>query len=240
MEERLLRSRRMATIGETAAMVGHDLRNPLQGIMGAAYVLKTREASLSESGKEILHIIEDGIERSDKIINDLLEYSNEIQLQRSTSNPKALLDKSLSVLKIPGNITLVNHTHDQPKVQVDVEKMQRVFQNLMKNAVDAMPNGGTLTITSTESKGNLLVGFMDTGEGMSEEILGKIWSPLFTTKAKGMGYGLAIVKRFTEAHGGTVNVETKPGKGSTFTLRIPTHRTAETSIETQPKETVAT
>jgi PAS domain S-box-containing protein len=227
MEEKLLRSRHLAAVGETAAMVGHDLRNPLQGIAGAAYFLRTREASLSEEGREMLHIIEDGIERSDKIINDLLEYSAELQLLRSMSNARSLLDQSLGSIKIPENITLVNHTVGQPTVQVDVEKMKRIFLNLMKNAVDAMPNGGTLTITSTELDGRLRVSFKDTGQGISEEILGRIWNPLFTTKAKGMGYGLAIVKRFMEAHGGAVSVETNLGKGSTFTISIPIHRTAE-------------
>ena len=114
--------------------------------------------------------------------------------------------------------------------------MQRVCVNLIKNAVDAMPNGGALTITSTDSDGNLLVSFKDTGEGISEEILGKIWSPLFTTKAKGMGYGLAIVKRFIEAHGGAVNVETNLGKGSTFTISIPLHRKAEAPMKTRSED----
>jgi PAS domain S-box-containing protein len=231
---------RNRTIVETAAMVGHDLRNPLQGIMGAAYALKTHEGNLSEKGKEMLHVIEDAIERSDKIINDLLAYSRELQLDLSTSNAKSLIDQSLASMKIPKNINIVNHAKEQPTVEVDVEKMKRVCLNLMKNAVDAMPNGGTLTITNTESDGNLRVSFADTGEGISEEILAKIWSPLFTTKARGMGYGLAIVKRFMEAHGGSVSVETNPGKGSTFTIRIPIDRTAKTSMEAQTEEITAT
>jgi PAS domain S-box-containing protein len=239
MEENLLRSRRLAAIGETAAMVGHDLRNPLQGIMGAAYLLKKHEGNLSEEGKTLLHAIEDGIERSDKVIDDLLAYSRELQLDLSMSNAKLLIDQSLASMKIPENMIVVNHTKEQPTVEVDVEKMKRVCLNLMKNAVDAMPNGGTLTITSTESDGNLQVSFADTGEGMSQEILAKIWSPLFTTKARGMGYGLAIVKRFMEAHRGSVSVETIPGKGSTFTIRIPIDRTADASMEAQTQEITA-
>jgi len=221
MQERLRKAERMAVIGETAAMVGHDLRNPMQGISGAVYVIKTQEGNLSENGKEMLHVIEDAVERSDKIVNDLLDYSRELRLDLSTSNAKSLIDQSLSSMKIPKNVNVINHTKEQSTVEVDVEKMKRVCLNLMKNAIDAMPNGGTLTITNTESHGNLSISFADIGEGIREEVLAKIWSPLFTTKAKGMGYGLAIVKRFVEAHRGSVSVDTNPGKGSTFTIRLP-------------------
>jgi len=102
-----------------------------------------------------------------------------------------------------------------------VDKMRRVFLNLTLNAVDAMPKGGTLTIASTRSGDNVHITFRDTGEGMTTENLTRIWSPLFTTKAKGIGLGLAIAKRFVEAHGGSISVETKLGKGSTFTVTIP-------------------
>ena len=233
MEENLLKSKHLATIGETAALVGHDLRNPLQGIMGASYVLRTLEGNLSESGKEMLQVIEDAIKRSDKIINDLLEYSRELNLDLSTSNAKSIIDQTLASMQIPEGIYIINDAKEEPTVEVDVEKMKRVCLNIMTNAVDAMPNGGTLTITNTESDGNLLVRFADTGEGIGEEILAKMWIPLFTTKAKGMGYGLAIVKRFMEVHGGSVSVESNPGKGSTFTIKLPIHRTARTPIETQ-------
>jgi signal transduction histidine kinase len=90
-----------------------------------------------------------------------------------------------------------------------------------------MPKGGTLTITSTRSGDNVHITFKDTGEGMTTEILAKLWSPLFTTKAKGMGFGMAITKRLVEAHGGSINVETKLGKGSTFTVTLPIKRELE-------------
>ena len=221
MQERLRKAERMAVIGETAAMVGHDLRNPMQGISGAVYMLKTQECNLSENGKEMLHVIEDAVGRSDKIVNDLLDYSRELHLDVYPSNVKSLIDQSLASMKIPKNVNVINLTEEQATVEVDIEKMKRVCINLMKNAVDAMPNGGTLTITNREFNGNLSVSFADTGEGIRKEVLAKIWTPLFTTKAKGMGYGLAIVKRFVEAHGGSVSVDTNPGEGSTFTIRLP-------------------
>jgi PAS domain S-box-containing protein len=230
MEAELGKAQRLAAVGETAAMVGHDLRNPLQAIMGAAYVLKTHESGLSEEGEEALHIIKDAIQRADNIISDLFEYSRQLRLELSTSDAKSLIDQSVASMKIPQNIRVVNYTNERPTFEVDVLKMKRVFLNLIKNAVDAMPNGGTLTIASTESDGNILVSISDTGEGIDEEILPRIWSPLFTTKAKGMGFGLAIARRFVEAHGGSVHVETKPGRGSTFTISLPIRQTAKTAV----------
>jgi signal transduction histidine kinase len=106
-------------------------------------------------------------------------------------------------------------------MKLDVEKMSRVFLNLTLNALDAMPKGGTLTIASTRSGTNVRISFRDTGEGITTETLSRIWSPLFTTKAKGMGFGLAVSKRLVEAHGGCISVETKVGKGSTFTVTVP-------------------
>ena len=100
--------------------------------------------------------------------------------------------------------------------------MQRVLVNLITNAIDAMPQGGTLTIESSVTQGCLEVSVTDTGEGITADNLRKIWAPLFTTRAKGMGYGLAIVKRYVEAHGASVHVRTRSEEGSTFTVTFPT------------------
>jgi PAS domain S-box-containing protein len=225
LEEALAKSQRLATIGELAAMVGHDLRNPLQGIAGAAYYLRTEEKSkLSNQGKAMIRLIQESIEDSDKIINDLVEYSRELHLELSRTNVKSITKDALAKVKIPKGVRVVNSTKNQPPMKLDVHKMRRVFMNLIRNAFDAMPNGGTLTITSSRSGDNLHITFEDTGEGMTTETLAKLWSPLFTTKAKGMGLGLAIIKRFVEAHEGSIDVESKPGKGSTFTVTLPIKR----------------
>jgi len=222
MEERLLKSERFATIGETAAMVGHDLRNPLQGMTGAVHYLKAKEGSkLGKEGKEMLQLIQEDIGRSDKIINDLLEYSRELRLELSETNVKSITEDALAKVKNPKGIRVVNSTKNQPTTWLDVDKMRRVFLNIIRNAVDAMPKGGTLTIANTRSGDNVHITFKDTGEGMTTETLTKLWSPLFTTKAKGMGFGMPIAKRLVEAHGGRISVETKVGKGSTFTVTLP-------------------
>jgi signal transduction histidine kinase len=218
----LRKSERMATIGQLAGMVGHDLRNPLTSIASAAYYLKKKaDPNLTEKEKEMIPTIEKSVDNSNKIISELLDYSREINLNRSETDPKSLLEETLTLLEIPEKITLVNNTEKEPKFTADKDKMQRVFVNLIRNALDAMPNGGTLTIKSGKSESNVVFSFADTGLGMSEGTLQKLWTPLFTTKASGMGLGLPICKRFVEAHNGTIAVTSSLSKGTTFTIDLP-------------------
>jgi signal transduction histidine kinase len=223
-QAKLVKSERLATIGELAAMVGHDLRNPLTGIMGAAYYLKTKHTTeLGVKGKEMLETIENAINYSNKIVNDLLEYSRDLKLELDEVTPKAMLENALSLLEIPEKIQIVDATEDNPTVKADTEKMRRVFVNIIKNAFDAMPEGGNLAVKSREVKGKLEIAFKDTGTGMSKETLSKLEGgvPLFTTKAKGMGFGLPICRRIVEVHGGKISVESKIGKGTKVTVTIP-------------------
>jgi two-component system, sporulation sensor kinase E len=223
-QAKLVKSERLAAIGELAAMVGHDLRNPLTGIKGAAYYLKTKYgADIGVKGKEMLETIERAINYSNKIINDLLDYSRDQKLDLAEVTPKVLLKNALSLLEVPDKIQVVDATENEPRVKADMEKMHRVFVNIIKNAIDAMPEGGTLTIKSREARGKLKIIFKDTGAGMSKETLTtlKRGVPLFSTKAKGMGFGLPICKRIIEAHGGKIAVESKIGKGTKVTVTIP-------------------
>mgnify|MGYP001111081813 FL=1 len=220
--KKLREAERWAAIGETAAMVGHDLRNPLTSIAGAAYLLKTTLGSkMDDKTRESLELIEKNVRDSDKIVKDLLEYSGEIQLELTVANPKSLAEEALSIFNIPENVRVIDLSKNEPGITVDVEKMQRVFVNLIKNAVEAMPEGGTLSISSRKTNGDVEVSFADTGIGMTKEDVEKAFGPFFTTKAKGLGLGLAISKRIVEKHGGSILVESTPGKGSTFTVRLP-------------------
>jgi len=221
-QEKLVRTERLAAIGQVASMVGHDLRNPLTGIASATYYIKKKlGADADETIKEMLKLIEENIEYSNKIISDLLDYSREIKLELKETTPKSILKEALSLVEIPKSINVLEITEDKPKIIIDIEKMKRVFINIIKNAIDAMPNGGALTIKSNEKTGNLEITFTDTGTGMPENVLENIWTPFFTTKAKGMGLGLPICKRIIEAHGGTISAESTIGKGTTFTITIP-------------------
>jgi len=175
----------------------------------------------------MLEIIEKDIAYANKIINDLLEYSREIKLELTVLSPKALVKEALSLVEVPRRVQVVDSTEDKPEVTVDVEKLKRAFVNIIKNAVEAMPKGGTLAIKSKRLKGNVEIAFIDTGVGMPEEVMQKIFTPLFTSKAKGMGFGLAISKRIVEAHGGRVSVKSTVGRGSTFTVIIPIERSSQ-------------
>jgi PAS domain S-box-containing protein len=221
-QQQLVKSERLAAIGELAAMIGHDLRNPLTGIAGAAYYLKTKcSPNMDGKLKEMFQVIEKDVEYSNKIINDLLEYSRDVKLDLNESNPRVIVEEALSALRIPKRIEVADLTRDKPEIRVDAGKMKRVFVNIIKNAVDAMPKGGTLTIESRESNGDLEIVFSDTGVGMSEKTLKNIFRPLFTTKAKGMGFGLPICKRLVEAHAGKIHVRSTVGEGSAFTVTLP-------------------
>jgi signal transduction histidine kinase len=216
MEERL------KAIEQLAAMVGHDLRNPLTGIANATYYLRMKIGSkLGPRIIEMLDLIDKDVEYSNKIVNDLLEYSGAIKLELSENTPKSILKDALLLVNVPANVKILDFTEDKPKINVDVDKMKRAFVNIIKNSFDAMPQGGTVTIKSKKTRDNVEISFADTGAGIPKETLERLFTPLFTTKARGMGFGLAICKRIIEAHGGKTSVESTVGKGTTFTLIIP-------------------
>lgn len=220
--EQLLKTQRLAAIGELAGMVGHDLRNPLTGIKNAAYYMRKKlSPDIDENIKQMLDIIDKSISRADKIINDLLEYSRELWLDLADCTPKSLLNEALSHIHVPVSVAIVDKTREEPLFRADKSKMIRVFINLIKNAIEAMPKGGTLKIESSATKDSAKISFADTGIGIPKEVMHKLFSPLVTTKAQGMGFGLAICKRIVEAHGGEITVESTVGKGTTFTVTLP-------------------
>jgi PAS domain S-box-containing protein len=215
------RTARLVTIGEIAAMVGHDLRNPLSGIKNAAFFLRKRNGSnLDDESLEMLNVIDRAILYSDKIINDLLDFSRDFHLELEQSSPKVILAYSLLGIKIPDNVSVCEIIEDA-NLYFDTNKMQRVFTNLIKNAFEAMPNGGRLNISGYKDKNNFMMRFSDTGVGISKDVAERLFMPLITTKAQGMGFGLAICKRIVEAHGGSISVESFIGQGTTFNISLP-------------------
>ncbi|HCW07825.1 MAG TPA: hypothetical protein DGG95_10735 [Cytophagales bacterium] len=219
---KLIKTERMAAIGEIAGMVGHDLRNPLSGIKNAVFLLKKKyRPLLGDGGTELLLIIDKAIDHSNKIINDLLDYSRELHLDYEEISPKSLISYTLLAINFPSKIKVLEQVEDSPTIWVDTNKMQRVFTNLVKNSFDAMPDGGALEISSRHDEQTVNFSFIDTGCGMSEDAAKKIFTPLFTTKAQGMGFGLSICKRIVEAHGGKIEVESTLNKGTKFTISLP-------------------
>ena len=202
-------------------MVGHDLRNPLQGISGAVEILEKELGSASNNTvREMVGILKSGVEYSNEILAELSDYSREIRLDLTRTSLKPILNRSLELVRRPNNVSIEDLSEDIA-LEVDIKKMERVFVNIIGNAVDAMPSGGRLKIMSKNSRDSVEVSLADTGMGISADELTKIWTPLHTTKARGMGLGLVIAKRIVEAHNGTISVESVQGKGSVFRITIP-------------------
>jgi two-component system sensor histidine kinase HydH len=225
-EKKLKESERFATIGQTAATVGHDLRNPLQVIIGELSLARERLkkadcANDKEIVEDTLRSIREEALYMNKIVSDLQDYSRPINLGVVETSLHKLVDRVLETLVISDRIEVFNLVPvDLPSVRVDPALMQRVFTNLFRNAVDAMPKGGRLTVDASIGDRSSTVIVSDTGNGISVENLPHLFKPLFTTKAKGQGFGLAVCRRIVEAHNGTISVESEVGKGSTFKIEM--------------------
>jgi signal transduction histidine kinase len=187
----------------------------------------------TDAAKDMIDLIEKSIDYSDKLISDLCDYSRAITLEQTYIDVRTILREALSLMKVPDRVEVVDLIGNELVANVDVSKMTRVFLNIIRNAIDAMPKGGKLTVTGIESHDKIKINFTDTGGGMKKEVLENIWTPLFTTKAKGMGLGLVICKRFVEAHGGSIRAESSVGKGSTITVELPI---ASSRLAWQPLE----
>ncbi|MCH8011561.1 MAG: HAMP domain-containing protein [Candidatus Marinimicrobia bacterium] len=233
-QERLVRTERLAAIGELSGGVAHELRNPLGAIKNAAYYIKRRLLGsdlVKDEPKigEFLEIMDEEIETSNQVITDLMDFSRVNPPKLSPTKLEAVVDSALSRLEVKENVKVVLEFDPSfPEVAVDTEQLRRAFGNLIKNADEAMPEGGTLTITAKTVNGFVELQFRDTGQGISEADLPKVLDPLFTTKPKGVGLGLAIINSIIEMHQGSVEVNSKQGEGATFTIRLPLSNQQET------------
>jgi len=220
--KRLRELERLAAIGELAGMVGHDLRNPLAAIRNATYYLNRKHSQfMGESGVEMLGIIDSSIQHADKIINDLIDYSRDIQLEFKEVNAQTLIEGVLTRINIPSNVVLNKSISFDGIISVDTDRLERVFLNVIKNALDSMPDGGALNINCHLDNQKIVFIFADTGIGIPSEVMAKIFTPLVTTKAQGMGFGLAICKRFVEAHNGKISLASKINIGTVVTISLP-------------------
>lgn len=227
LETQLQDSERLAAIGATAGMVGHDIRNPLQAIIGDLFLSKKELDSLPDGYvksclKDCLQSIEDNTFYINKIVTDLQDFAKPLRLSLEETDLTKLVDDILLALKIPEN-TKTTYSIEPffNKLVTDASAMKRILTNLCSNAIQAMPKGGTLTLAAVHKDDRVIISVADTGLGIPMETRDKLFKPLFTTKAKGQGFGLAVVKKMTEALNGRVSVESEVGKGTCFTLEFP-------------------
>ncbi|MBC7237132.1 MAG: GAF domain-containing protein [Chloroflexi bacterium] len=226
-QNRLIEAERLAAVGRLAASVAHELRNPLTVMRGSLYYLN-RLVSMEgiDHSPDILrrHFakMDAEIDRQAKIINDLLFFSRHRPRQLSSADINAILIETLLRVPMPESVTVLQDLDPElMPIRADADQLQQVFINLVTNAVQAMPEGGMLSVSTRRDGDYIEIRVQDTGIGIAEENLARVFEPFFTTKEKGIGLGLAVSASIIEGHRGTIRVESKVGKGTVFIVRLP-------------------
>ena len=228
-QKQLILSEKLAALGQLAGGVGHELRNPLGVINNAIYFLKEIQQNADDKVIQYLNMIEKEVNNAEKIVKDLLDFARGTpSVDREWGSVPELVKNVLIQYPAPPSVEVtVNVAGDLPKYYADRRQMSQVLGNLVVNAYQAMPNGGQLTIISERSQDKdspfVLISIMDNGKGIAPEHMQRLFEPLFTTKPKGIGLGLATSKKYVEANAGRIEVQSEPGKGSNFTVYLPTN-----------------
>jgi PAS domain S-box-containing protein len=225
--EQIKTAERLSAIGQTAGMVGHDIRNPLQSIVGELYLSKCEIDSLPDSDaksnlRESISNIGENLNYINKIVDDLQDFAQPPMPHLEEVKVENIILAVLSANDFPDNIH-VDYliSEENVKLLTDPAYLKRILTNLISNAVQAMPDGGKLSIKVNRKDGKVIVSVKDTGQGIPHEVRERIFTPLVTTKPRGQGFGLAVIKKLTEALNGSVKFESEIGKGTQFTLEFP-------------------
>ena len=221
-QDALIKREKLSTLGQIAGGIAHELRNPLGVISNAVYFLQMTMAEGDETVKEYLGIIQKEVQDAERIVRSLLDFMRVRPPEKEWVTVEGLINEVLSAYTIPENIKLKLDFREENKVFVDINQIERCFSNLLHNAIQAMtPKGGELIIRTISQKDQVIIQFIDTGPGISKSDLERIFEPLFTTKARGIGLGLTVAKSLVEANGGKIMAESEEGKGSVFTVTLP-------------------
>lgn len=235
-QERLIRQEKLAVLGQLAGGVGHELRNPLGNIKNAAYFLRMDLQDPDAGIREMLEILDKEVDASEKIISSLLDYARARPPIRCEVDLNKIVREALSRAPLPDAPPIevvLQLDADLPPILADPDQLYQVFGNILRNGIQAMsprpspaqaggrPEGRLVIRTAVKSPEWVTISMTDNGAGISKENLKRIFEPLFTTRATGIGLGLALVKTLVEGHGGTIGVESRLGEGSTFTVRLP-------------------
>jgi signal transduction histidine kinase len=226
MEEEINQSRVLSAIGEMAATVAHEIRNPLGGIGGYASLL-ARTTPPDDPRRKYIDQITSGISSLNKIVSNLLAYTKKVYLQKESTNLVAwaeaiLAHTEIEIEKEKKNIAIERNFPPDPLfAEADGEKLRQIILNLLMNSIQAIEGEGKILV-SIRSNGNYAeITVADTGKGIEEENMKSIFNPFFTTKEQGTGLGLAIVKKIVDLHKGEISVESTVGKGTSFCIKIP-------------------
>jgi signal transduction histidine kinase len=236
-QQQLLQSAKLAAIGELAASVAHEINNPLTVVLGSSAVLLRKTPVDSAAYAKITNII-NAANRAGKIVRDLLDFSRRREPQHESVNVNDLVRRSLDIVqaRLASGAVEVRLALDEhlPPVMGDPDQLTQVFINLFTNAVDAMPGGGTLTVQSLTlfADGAVCIRVTDTGTGMDQTQIAHIFEPFFTTKGegKGTGLGLSVSLSIISKHGGSIEVESHPGQGTTMRVKLPERRETPATV----------
>jgi PAS domain S-box-containing protein len=222
-QEQLVRQEKLAVLGQLAGSVGHELRNPLGVIANSVYFLRMAQPDASEKVREYLDLIEKHVHISDMIIADLLDFTRVKSVDREPIAIDQLIQQTLERFPPPDFVEVKLDLPDNlSQAYADPQHIIQVLGNFTLNACQAMSKqGGTLAISAHAQDGMIGISVRDTGTGISPENMKKLFEPLFTTKPKGIGLGLAVSKKLIEANSGRIEVQSEAGKGSTFTVYLP-------------------
>ncbi|MBP1728284.1 MAG: integral rane sensor signal transduction histidine kinase [Deltaproteobacteria bacterium] len=225
IEEQLRRSEKLSTLGEMAAVLAHEIRNPLGSIRGTAEILKD-DYHPGDPKHEFIEIQIKETERLNRVVEEFLRMA---QPQQKTEMERTPLGEELATIvtltaadaRERGVVLTLTPTDKDLAVRGDGEKLRQAFLNIVINALQSTPAGGDVAINASRSGSMCEIRFSDSGAGMDGETLGRIFDPFFTTKPDGTGLGLAITRKIIEGHGGTIAVESRVGKGTTVIVRLP-------------------
>jgi len=224
LEEKVRQNERLAAVGNTVSQIVHEIKNPLMIIGGFAQQL-LKAQTLDAKGLQKLAIITEEVARLESLMGEMRDYSRFPNLKREIGRIETLVQEVFNyyfdLMKEKGIELILIPVEPLPAYNLDYQQLKQVLLNLVKNASEAMPEGGNITISVTRRPPDLEIMVADTGEGMAPEVAENIFTPYFTTKSKGSGLGLAISRNIVRAHNGEIMVESQPGKGSIFTIGLP-------------------
>lgn len=222
MKAKLKNSEKLATMGKFASIIGHEFRNQL-GVMGiSVYFLKTKLHDADEKVKRHLVILDQQIMETNRVIENILSFSKNKELKFENLDLENLLSAAINKVQKPKGIEIVTQIDKNlRRIEADEIQLDRVFVNIISNAIEAMEEKGRLTITATKINNSFEILFEDTGPGIKGEDRSRIFEPFFSTKTHGIGLGLSISKSIIEAHGGSIKIESGVSKGAVVTVRLP-------------------
>jgi two-component system, NtrC family, sensor histidine kinase HydH len=224
-EAAVRRSERLAALGQLTAGLAHELRNPLGTIRASAEMLKKVSGPDGGVGREMTEYITSEVDRANSLVTRFLEFARPLPLKPAVTDIHEVIDRAVLQYERSADKPEVsvykNYDPALPRVQLDSEWMERVFYNLLRNAAEASPAGGAVTVKTRPVEGAVEVAVIDRGTGITPENRESIFNPFFTTKPSGVGLGLAIVSKIIDEHGGQILVESEPGNGAVFRVRLP-------------------